>query len=386
MDFGITDEQKEIEREYFSFSQSELNEGVAERDKSGEIDQADFRDRWQRLARFGTLGLVLPKEFGGQALDNVTATVALHGLGRGCHDNGLLLAVNAQIWTIAMPILEFGTDAQKKQFLPRIARGEWIGADAISEVQSGSDAMTVATTAKREGDSYILNGQKVYVGQSGICDFAIVFAQTDEKAGAWGVSAFLVPMSLNGVERHVPLDKTGYRTLSNGTLSFHDTKVPAHMLLGREGAGKAIFGRSSVLERQMIFASHVGAMQRQLDGCITFARSRESGGQPIVQFQSISNRLADMQVRYETCWLTQMRAAWQLDNGVENALQASVTKLQISEALLASSLDAARIHGGSGYRFDSDTSRDLRDNLGSVILGGTSDIQRNIIAGLQRTK
>lgn len=386
MDFGLIDEQETIEREYFAFAQSELNEGLAERDRTGKIDETDYRDRWRLLARYGTLGLALTQDFGGQGLDTVTAAVALHGLGRGCHDNGLLLAVNAQIWTIVLPILEFGTDAQKQEYLPRIAKGEWIGADAISEVQSGSDAMTVTTTAKREGDRYILNGQKVYVGQSAICDFAIVFAQTNPNAGAWGVSAFLVPMSLPGIERDVPLDKTGYRTLANGVLSFHDVVVPAEMMLGREGAGKAIFGRSSVLERQMIFASHVGAMRRQLDDCIAFARMRESGGQPIAQFQSISNRLADMQMRYEACWLAQMRAAWQLDLGQENALQASVTKLQISEALLASSLDAARIHGGPGYAFDTEASRDLRDNLGSVILGGTSDIQRNIIAGLQRTK
>lgn len=382
MDFSLTPGQTEIRDAHSAFASAKLNVELEVRDRSGISDESVFRRLWRDIADFGVLGLVAPTPFGGQEYDIPTAAVALFGLGRTCRDNGLLLAVSAQIWTVIQPILEFGSDAQKQALIPQLVAGEIIGSDAVSEPDSGSDAMTVQTTAVLDGDCYVLNGKKVYVGQASFCDFAIVFAQTNPDAGAWGVSAFLVPMNLPGITRAEPLDKIGYRTISNGAIRFTDVRLRKSALLGKPGAGKAIFARSSIWERQMIFAAHTGAMARQLANCIAFARSRSSQGQRIAAYQSVSNRLADMKVRLETCRLMQMRAAWQMEQGIGTALDAAVTKLTISEALLASSLDAQRIHGGAGFLIGSDVGRDTRDHLGSVILGGTSDIQRNIISSL----
>jgi alkylation response protein AidB-like acyl-CoA dehydrogenase len=384
MDFSFSKEQSDLFGSYRAFGAEHLNDGIGQADQSGIIEPDHYRQKWRMIADFGVLGLAMPKSYGGLGHSIETATAALIGLGEGCHDNGLLLAINAQLWTVLHPILEFGTEEQKQEWLPRIVSGDIIGCDAVSEAQSGSDAMGVTTTAREIADGFILDGAKVYVGQATTCDLAVVFAQTTPDAGAWGVSAFLVPMDADGVSRSEPLEKTGYRTIANGTLNFENVHLPSAALLGRLGAGKAIFGRSSTLERQLIFASHVGAMKRQLDECVLFAKSRKSGGGAIAQYQSVSNRLADMQARYETCWLMQMRAAWQVDQGQETPQSAALTKLVISEALLASSLDASRIHAGPGYAFDTNVSRDIRDHLGSVFLGGTSDVQRNIVAKLLR--
>ena len=391
MDLFLTKQQQEIRERHKDFAAG-LDADLASRDTSGKIDETRYRADWLQIANFGVLGLAAARAFGGQGHDIPTAAAALYGLGQGCRDNGLLLAINAQIWTVIQTISEFGSEAQKQALLPRLVAGEIIGSDAVSEAAAGSDAMTVQTTAEPSEGGYLFNGEKVYVGQAPFCDIAITFAQTDPKAGAWGVSAFIVPMDLPGIERGSALDKIGYRTIANGTIRFSNVRLPATAMLGKPGAGKAIFGRASEWERQMIFASHVGAMERQLSDAIAFARARKSQGQRLSAYQSVSNRLADMQVRLETCRLLQMRAAFQMENQTGTALDASVTKLTralvchsiFSKALLASSLDAQRIEGGAGLLFGSDAGRDTRDHLGSVVLGGTSDIQRNIIAALQR--
>lgn len=383
MDFRLSDAQVDLAAGARKFAEAALNRDLERRDARGSYDDAEWRSIWKDCAEFGLLGLCVPREFGGSGHDAVTAAAILHAVGYGCRDNGLTLAINAELWTIIMPILEFGTPEQKARYIGPLIRGDWIGADAVTEQKSGSNAMSPATTAVKEGRGYILNGEKSLIGQAPGCDFALVFAATDPGAGSWGVSAFLVDAMADGFHRGPEVQKSGLRTIATGSLRFSDCFVPEAARLGPEGAGSAIFGRSSEWERQMIFCSHVGRMGRQLDDCVDFARTRTVFGKPIEENQSVAERLATMRLRYETAWLMQMRAAWQMDSGESDPMRAALTKLHISEAFLASSLDAVRTLGGQGFGFDADVARDLRDATGGVIYGGTSDIQRSIIAQYQ---
>ncbi|MBF9036091.1 acyl-CoA dehydrogenase [Rhodobacterales bacterium HKCCE2091] len=383
MDLTVTAEAEARGKAARAFAAERLNDGLEERDRRGRHDDAEWRDRWRAAAEAGLLRLGLPEADGGDGSDLLAAAHVLHELGAACRDNGFLLALNAQLWTIIRPLAEFGSPAQKREILPRILSGEWIGADAVTELASGSDAMALATRAVRHGDGYVIDGEKAFIGMAPACDIALVFARTSEGGGPWGVSVFLVDVTLAGVHRDREIDKAGLRTIPTGFIAFEGVRVPGTARLGPEGAGSAIFARSSEWERQMIFAAHVGAMRRQLAACIAHARARVVFGKPIAQQQSVSNRLAEMRVRYETCLMMQRRAAWQMQTGTGDGADAAITKLYLSEAILASSLDAVRIMGGAGCLWDADAARDLRDAVGGVIYGGTSDIQRNIIAAHQ---
>lgn len=380
MDLTITDDMAQRGAAARHFAKDHLNAGLAERDRRGTLEAAEWRSLWSAAADHGLLRLGLDTAHGGDGTDLMTATHVLHEVGHWCRDTGVLLALNATLWTVLRPLVEFGTEAQQARYLPRLLAGDWIGADAVTELASGSDAMALQTEAVRDGDSYVLNGQKAFIGMAPCCDLALVFARTNPAAGAWGVSAFLVETSLPGVTRGPEIEKLGLRTIPTGFLGFADVRLPDSARLGPEGAGASIFARSSEWERQMVLCAHVGAMKRQLEACVAFSQQRSVFGQPIARHQSVSNRLADMRVRYETCHLMQRRAAWQMQTGTGDAAAAAITKLHISEALLASSLDAVRTMGGQGFLWEAEAARDLRDAVGGVLYGGTSDIQRNIIA------
>lgn len=378
MDFSITDEQRSLRDEVIDFARNDLRGDLM---ADGEADRFN-REGWQKIADHGLLGLVLPAEYGGRGLDVLTAALMLEGLGYGCADNGLTLAVNAQIWTVEMPILRFGSEEQKQAYLPRLASGELIGADAITEDASGSDSYALTTTALPESDGYVLNGAKTMVGMAPECDLAVVYARTGDMEDRWGVSAFVVDMDGAGIERGTVIPKMGLTTNPMGRIEFVDCWVPKTALLGPEGAGAGVSDHSFEWERALIFSSHVGSMERQLDETIAYARSRHQFGQPIGQFQSVSNRIADMRLRLEVSKLLLYKAAWSKRDGHEAGLASAMSKLFISEAFVASSLDAIRVHGGRGYLVEDGIERDLRDAVGGVIYGGTSDIQRQIISRL----
>ena len=360
-----------------------LSSDVEARDQRGAKDPGDWRPLWRAAAAAGVLGLILPRPFGGLGLPVLQAVRLLHRLGEGCRDNGLLLALNGQLWAMQMSILEFGDDAQKRTWLPRLADGSVLCAHAVTEAGSGSDISAIQSRAEKTRDGYRLNGEKVWIGMAPAADIAQVFAVTNTDHGAWGLSTFLVELDRPGVTRAGIFDKSGHRTVPTGRLIFEDVSLPDSARLGREGAGNGIFNRSIDWERRFIFASHVGAMKRQLDETIAFAHERAPGGVPIATHQSVSNRLADMQLRYEMSWMLIERAAREVDAGVVNRMTAPLVKLSVAEALLANAEDALRVRGSDGY-LTGETERMLRDMAGAVTLGGTSDIQRRVIAALQR--
>jgi len=379
MDFSWSKEYTDYRNSVIEFAKSELDDNtLVQRDHEGTFPQ----NLWNKCGKFGILGLAAPAHYGGtfEEVDLMRAAYALEGLGYGCPDVGLNLALNAHLWTVVMTITIFGDEAQKQKYLPKMSSGEWIGAHALTEINSGSDVYEMETTAQKVDGGYILNGEKRLVTLAPIANVAVVFANSKPELGKWGVSAFIVDETMQGFERQPIQQKMGLRTAPIGRLKFTECFVPDENRLGKEGAGFSICNHSLEYDRCCILAGKLGAMQRQLEQSIEYAKSRQQFGQPIGKFQSVSNRIADMKLRLETSRLLLYKMAWLKKNDKPAMLEAAMLKLHLGEAYVASSLDAIRIHGGSGYLTEHEVERSLRDAVGGVIYAGTSDIQRNIIA------
>jgi alkylation response protein AidB-like acyl-CoA dehydrogenase len=365
-------------REIIDFAESTLNRDIRKRDREGAFD----REGWKACADYGLFGGNIPEEYGGTGRNIVTCVEDLEALGYGCRDNGFTLAVNTLVWTVQEPIFAFGSEEQKQRLLPRLVRGELLAGDAISEPEAGSDAMAMTTRAEKTDKGYLINGHKYFITMAPVADLLIVYAKTNPKGGLWGLSAFLVEVPSEGLELSESHEKIGLRSLPNGEVVFRDVFVPEENRLGREGGGFSLFLQAMEWERAFIFASHVGSMEHQLEECVRYATQREQFGKKIIEHQSVSNRLADMKLRLETSQLLLRKLAWMKQEEKSAAMESSLAKLHISEAFVQSSLDAIRIHGGKGYMSEYEVERDLRDAVGGVIYGGTSDIQRNMIARL----
>ena len=360
------------------FASKELNQGIIERDREGAFSRED----WQKCADFGIQGLPFPEEYGGADADIVTSMLMMEGLGYGCRDNGLIFGINAQMWSVQMPIFSYGSEEQKRKYLPGLCSGELIGAHGMSEPDSGSDAYSLRTRAVRTEGGYILNGTKMFVTNAPVADLHLVFATVDPSKGMWGITGFIVETGTPGftVSRHI--EKMGLRTSPMAELIFQDCFIPAENRLGPEGIGAKIFNNSMEWERACILGSHVGAMERQLEQSIQYARERTQFDQPIGKFQSVANRIVDMKVRLETARLLLYKVAWLKKAGKPALMEAALAKLYLSESFIESGLDAIRVHGGYGYMTEFEVERDLRDAIGGVLYSGTSDIQRTIIARL----
>jgi hypothetical protein len=376
MDFSWSDEQVSLKEAIIKFAKNELNDDIIERDKKSEF----FGDGWKKCAELGIFGLPLPEKYGGSNADILTIILAMEGLGYGCRDNGLLFTINSHLWSGEIPILHFGNEIQKNKYLPKLCKGELIGGHAMTEPDSGSDAFSLKTTAVKKQDKYILNGCKMFITNAPIADIIIVFAITDKTKGFAGVSGFIVEKDTPGLTISPPIEKMGLKTSPIGELVFEDCEVPVENLLGREGLGASIFNSEMEWERSCLFACHLGAMERQLETCIRYAKERQQFGKPIGKFQSISNKIADMKVQIELSKLMLYKIGWLKQNGKQAILESAIAKLYTSESYVKSSLDAIQIHGGYGYSTEFEIERQLRDSVAATIYSGTSEIQRDIIA------
>jgi alkylation response protein AidB-like acyl-CoA dehydrogenase len=377
--FGWDKEQLAFKEATIAFAQQELNGNVREQDKTSSFD----RTAWQICADYGILGWPIPKAYGGMELDCPTIMLALEGLAYGCRDNGLVFVINNHVWSCEIPILHFGTAAQKNRYLPGLCRGTLIGAHALTEPNSGSAAFAMQTTAVRHQDRYILNGTKTFISNAPIADVFITFARTDSKVGAErGVSAFIIRRDFPGLTIAKEWEKAGLRTAPMGEVSFEDCEVPADHRLGGEGAGYRIFQSTIEWERGFFFAGQVGVMERILEQCIRYARERKQFDRPIGSFQAISHKIADMKLRLELAKLILYKLAWLKQEGRIAFLEASLAKLFISEGLVQTCLDAIQIHGARGYMTEYELEREQRDAMAGTIYAGTSEIQRGIVANL----
>lgn len=380
MDFSWPQEYLDFKQAVASFAEAELNKHLIDRDRDGSFSM----DLWKQCAGFGIQGLSIPTQYGG-ASDTVNLSrsmLAMEGFGYGCRDNGLALALNAQMWTVQIPIAAFGNDEQKQRILPELADGRKLAAHGLTEPEAGSDIYSMETTATKVDGGYKLNGSKRLITLAPIADWALVFANANPERGRWGVTAFLVEKGTAGFTQSPVREKMGMRTVPIGEFEFNDCFVSDANRLGGEGAGFSIMNHSLEYDRCCILASQLGTMQRQLEETIAFAKQRKQFGQPISKFQSVSNRIADMKLRLETSRLLLYKVAWLKDQGKSAMMEAAMLKLHLGESFVQSSLDAVRTHGGNGFLTEFEVERDLRDSVGSVLYAGTSDIQRNIIAGL----
>jgi alkylation response protein AidB-like acyl-CoA dehydrogenase len=376
MDFAFSAEQKHWHDEAARIGREELAEDVAGRDERREF----WREGYLRCGKAGLLALPVPTDFGGRGQAPDTTIAAMEGLGHGCPDNGLIFGVNASLWTITLPILEFGTEAQKRRYLPGLCDGTLFGANAASEPASGSDIFSMTTRADRKGDGWVINGRKIWITGAPVADVFVIFATTDPGRGVMGISCFVLPRDTPGLHVVREIPKMGMRTAPMGEVVFENCELPADALLGREGRGSQIFQFALEWERGGILASTLGTMRRQLEKAVEHARRRKQFGQPIGKFQSVSNRIVDMKMRLETSRFLVHRFAWLKAQGKPATAEASMAKLHVSEAFVQNSLDAVRIFGATGYMVETGLERDLRDSVGGVLFSGTNDIQRNIIA------
>jgi alkylation response protein AidB-like acyl-CoA dehydrogenase len=376
MDFEFTEEQLEIKKSAIRFARKELNDEMINRDR----DATFSRGLWKKCADFGIQGFSFPARYGGNDADILSTMLLMEGLGYGCKDSGLIFAMNGQMWTVQMPILRFGSEAQKDKYLPKLCGGEWIGAHGMTEPGSGSDAFALRTSAKRHGDYYILNGTKTFSTNAPVADVFLLFATVDRSKGFMGVTGFIVEKGFPGFTVGKEIGKMGLRTAPMAELILEDCKVPVENCLGKEGNGAAIFDDAIEWERSCILASLIGGMERQLEGCVKHAKERKQFNKPIGKFQSVANRIVDMKVRMETARLVLYKVAWMKKAHGKATMDAAIAKLYLSECWVQSCLDAIQIHGGYGYTTEFELERDLRDSIASRLYSGTSEIQRNIIA------
>lgn len=373
MDFSWTEEALELRDAVASFCKRDL-------DGAGRDGTATFSRRdWQRCAEHGLLGLTIPETYGGMGQTPLVAALLMEAFGAGCADLGLAFSVAAQSFACAVPICEFGTDEQKRRWLPRLTSGQVIAAHAITEPGAGSDIFGMKTRAERSGDGYVLDGSKCFATNGPVADLFVVHAATAPEKGFFGLDAFLVEASTPGVTVGKGYDKIGLRTSPIGDLYLDGVKVPASSRLGGEGAGAPVFTVSMTWERTCLFAIYVGAMQRQLDETVAYAAQRKQFGKPIGAFQAVAHKVVDMKVRLEAARLLLYKSAWKLSQGEDDSVDAAIAKLFVSEAAVQSALDALQVHGGSGV-VQGPIERYLRDAIPARVFSGTSEIQRNNIA------
>lgn len=377
MSFEPTEDQRRLSDEIVRFARAELNEGVEERDRA----ETFRRDLFEACGRMGLPGLPVPEEYGGQGADALTTAIALEAFGYGCKDGGLVFSVCAHLLACVVPVWRHGTEAAKRRWLPGLCDGSLVAVNGMTEAESGSDAYAMRTRAERDGDGWVLNGAKIFSSNGPVADVAVVYAVTEpDKPPASSLTAFVVEAGADGFSAGQSFHKLGLRTCPIGELVLDGVRVGDDAVIGGRGGGAVVFNESMEWERACLVGAHVGAMQRLLEECVAFARTRRSGGRPIAANQAVTHRLADMKVRLEAARLLTRSAASRLGAHRGVGLDASIAKLYASEALVESALDAVRIFGGYGFLADYGIERALRDSIGGVIYSGTNDIQRNIIA------
>jgi alkylation response protein AidB-like acyl-CoA dehydrogenase len=377
MDFALTPEQHALRTEIVRFARGELNEEVIARDRG----QVFRRDLWQQCAAIGLTGLAAPEPFG-SGLDAVSTAIALEALGYGCEDGGLTFSICAHLLAGVVPVAAFGSEAQKDRYLPGLCGGSSIAANAATEPEAGSDIFSMRAEAVREGNGFVLSGAKTFCTNAPVADLFIVLAVTDRSKGVnGGITAFLVDRTADGLSVGPKLDKMGLRTSPTSDVALDEVRVGEDAVLGGVGAGGHVFGHAMQWERVCLFAAHVGTTERLLDAAVRYARSRRQFGQAIAKFQAVSHRLADMKIRLEASRLLVYRAAWEIERSRAAALHTSIAKVFASESYVEATAAAIQTLGGYGFMTDAQVERAARDAYGSLLYSGTSDVQRNIIAG-----
>jgi hypothetical protein len=307
--------------------------------------------------------------------------VALEALGYGSADSGLSFSICAHLLACVIPVTMHGSEEQKRKYLPKLSNGTMIAVNAMSEPGTGSDAYAMKARAVRDGNGYRINGTKIWSTNGPVADLAIVYAMTNPEKGYYGgTSVFLVEKGADGFKPGQKFEKMGLRTSPIGEVVLDNVWVPDSQLVGGEGAGTNIFTQSMEWERVCIGAKHCGTMQRLMEKAIAYAKERTAFGQPIGKYEAVSHKIADMKIRLDAARLITYKGASRLDKARDVAIDASMTKIFVAEALVQTALDTVQIFGGNGFTTEYEVERALRDSIGGKIYSGTNEIQRNILA------
>lgn len=378
MDFNKTPEHIAVEETIEKFARNEMAPVARELDAKAEFSW----DLWSKMGELGFLGLLTEEKYGGSNLGALGTTLALQAAGRGGADQGTLLSWAAHMVIASLNIQTWGNEEQKAKYLPRMASGEWIGAMALTEPGSGSDASSLRTRGELKGDKYILNGTKMFITNGPICDVAVVIARTDpDTKGASGCTAFIIDKSMPGWYAGKPLDKMGVRASPTSELVFENCEVPVENVLGTVGMGVTGVAFSGVnWERTILGAPFLGAMEYNLEQCMKYCKEREQFGRPIAAFQVIQHKLVDMAAEIEAAKLLMYRQAWMIDNNLPCIKETSLTKSLIVKFIHNNADAAVQIHGGYGLIKDFPVERFFRDQKLSAIGGGTTEVNKNIAA------
>jgi butyryl-CoA dehydrogenase len=375
MNLELTPEQLAIRDLVREFAASEIAPVAAHHDRTREFPYENVR----KCAGLNLMGIMAAEEYGGSALDTVSYTLVIEELSRACASTGVIVSVNNSLFI--HPVEAFGTEEQKRRFLPPHAKGEKIGCYCLSEPNAGSDAGNQQTTAVSKGEGYVLNGTKNFITNGVAADTALVFAATDRTKKHHGITAFLVEKGTAGFRLGKDEVKLGITSSGSVEMVFEDCFVPAANRLGAEGAGFKIAMNTLDGGRIGIAAQAVGITRAVLEESIAYSRQRKAFGKPIGEFQAIQFMLADMAMELDAARLLTHRAAWTKDQGGRYSMEASQAKLFASETAMRAAVKGVQIFGGYGYMNEYPMERYFRDAKITEIYEGTSEIQRLVIAG-----
>lgn len=374
MPFHLTDEQLMIQSMVKEFSRKVIAETAMERDRS----KAFPKENLKKMADLGLMGMMIPMEYGGEGADTVSYVLALSEIAYSCASTAVIMSVHNSI--VCESILRFGSEKQKKAYLPELAAGNIIGAFALTEPHAGSDPVAQTTTAVRNGDHYTINGTKRFITSGKNSGLVIVTAKTDESKRHKGISAFIVEKNCPGIIVDKAEDKMGLRASDTTDLVFSDCRVPVENLLGNEGDGFKIAMTALDGGRIGIAAQSVGVAKAALDEAVKYAKNRDQFGQPISKFQGLRWMMADMATEIEAARQLMLSAAAMKDRKENFTAQASMAKLFASEMANRVTEKALQIHGGYGFTKDYPIERMYRDARVFTIYEGTSEIQRIVIS------
>lgn len=368
MDFQLSDEHRMVQRMVREFAEREVRPVIKEHDRA----QKPIPWLFERMAALGLLGICIPVKYGGAGMDYISLGLACEELER--IDSSLRVVMSVHVALNSLSLLQWGTEEQKRRYLVPQARGERIAAYALTEPGAGSDAAAIRTTAKRQGDVYILNGEKTWISLADLADHFLVIAKTDPEKGHRGMSAFIVERSFQGVKTGTIHGKLGVRAGNTGWIVFENTPVPAENRLGEEGEGFYIAMSALDNGRYTVAAGATGLIRACLEASVKYANERMTFGRRIGEHQLVQEMIAKMAANYEIARLLYLRAGWMKNMGLRNTRETSLAKWFATEAAVQAALDAIQIHGAYGYSDEYDVERYLRNAKGEVIYEGTSQI------------
>jgi butyryl-CoA dehydrogenase len=373
MEFNLSEEHQMMRDMVRDFAESEIKPGASERDRKEEFPT----DLIGGAAEIGLMGVAIPEEYGGSGMDYLSYAIALEELAKVDASYAIIVSVNNSL--VCDPIYKYGTEEQKQKFLIPLATGEKLGAYALSEAQSGSDAANVKTTCTKDGDDYILNGTKMWITNGDSSDIAIIFAMEDKEKGAKGITAFIVEKDTPGFSVDPKEKKLGIRSSDTCSLVFEDCRVPAENMLGKPGQGFMIAMTTLEAGRIGVASQALGIGQASIDAAFAFAKDRKAFGKTILDLQTIQNYIADLQTRQDAARLITWKACWLKDNGLPYGNFSAMAKAYASEVAMEASNKAVQIHGGYGYSQEYPVERFYRDAKITEIYEGTNEIQRLVI-------